>query len=542
MRAPRPAWTGDGRAVSGLSISMTDFNSLGLAPSLLDALTAKGFTTPTPIQAKAIPPALAGRDVLGLAQTGTGKTAAFALPTLQRLAAAGRKPAPKSARVLVLTPTRELASQVAETFEEFGAPLKLSTTVVYGGVGYTPQAKAMQRGVDVLVATPGRLLDLMNQGDANLGSVEVAILDEADRMLDMGFIHDVKKVVAKLPKERQTLFFSATMPDSVAGLAASLLKDHVRVEVTPPASTVDRIQQSVMHMSQQDKPRALIALLQDPDWTRTIVFSRTKHGANRIAEKLEKAGISAAAIHGNKSQSARERALEGFRTGTVRALIATDIAARGIDVEGVSHVVNYDLPEVPEAYVHRIGRTARAGRDGVAVAFCAPDEKPLLKDIEKAIRRSVPQAATPELAELPPGMGPESDVRPPRPPQGRGRGGQRSDRQPRNGQASPAPTRNAQPAARDGQVQQQSRGPKPSSKPAQPQARSQAQPQGRPQAQGQPRAQQDNQAKRGPAPARSTGAAGQPRREERPRADRSADGRESWGAGEVPAFMRKAAR
>ena len=371
------------------------FSELGLRTELQQALTDSGYTSPTPIQSQAIPHLLAGRDLLGIAQTGTGKTAAFALPILQRLAAAAAKRLPGETRTLILTPTRELAIQIGDSFKRYGAHLGLRHTVIFGGVGQNPQVEAMRRGVDILVATPGRLLDLMNQGHVRLSHLETFVLDEADRMLDMGFIHDVRKIVAALPKQRQTLLFSATMPGEIADLAARLLKEPVRVEVTPQATTVERIEQRVLFAPVADKRRVLVDLLRDPAMIRTIAFTRTKHGANRVAEHLDKAGIAAAAIHGNKSQNARQAALAAFRSGKLRVLVATDIAARGIDIDGVSHVVNFDLPNEPETYVHRIGRTARAGKDGRAISLCAPDERGFLKDIEKLIRRKIDGAEAP---------------------------------------------------------------------------------------------------------------------------------------------------
>ena len=428
---------------------MTDFTTLGLADTLLQAVAAAGYTTPTPIQAQAIPRLLEGRDLLGLAQTGTGKTAAFALPILQKITGERRRAAGRSARVLVLTPTRELASQIADSFKTLAGPLPLRHALIFGGVGQVPQMKAMSSGVDVLVATPGRLLDLMNQGAVDLRSVEVFVLDEADRMLDMGFIRDVRKIVAKVPAQRQTLLFSATMPDEIADLAGSLLTDPVRVEVTPQATTVERIDQRVLFVDAGAKRSLLVDRLGDASVARAIVFTRTKHGANRVCEHLEKAGIVAEAIHGNKSQSARERALDGFRAGRVRALVATDIAARGIDVEGVTHVINFDMPVEPESYVHRIGRTARAGRDGVAWSFCSADELPMLRAIEKTIRKAVPvEADHPHhAAEVARRHGSASPGRPlagPRPqprPQGRPGGPSAPPRQ-----AQPSPHREAQPS------------------------------------------------------------------------------------------------
>ena len=363
------------------------FSSLSLIEPLLRALNAENYQTPTPIQAQAIPPLLAGRDLLGVAQTGTGKTAAFALPILQRLSEANPPPAGRGPRALVLTPTRELAIQIGESFRVYGRNLRLRHTVVFGGVGQKPQVDALARGVDILVATPGRLLDLMTQGHVRYDRLSVFVLDEADRMLDMGFIRDVKRVVAVLPKQRQTLLFSATMPGEIAHLAGALLKDPVKVEVTPTATTVERIDQRVFFVDGGNKRALLAEVLKDPSISRAIVFSRTKHGANRIAQELERCAVATDVIHSNKSQSARQRALEGFRAGRVRVLVATDIAARGIDIDGITHVINFDLPEVAESYVHRIGRTARAGADGTALSFCDHEERPLLKNIEKLTRR-----------------------------------------------------------------------------------------------------------------------------------------------------------
>jgi ATP-dependent RNA helicase RhlE len=402
------------------------FADLPLAPVLLKALAEKGYDTPTPIQQQAIPPISEGDDLVAIAQTGTGKTAAFALPTLQWLYEnpLPGKPKKKPIRCLVLSPTRELASQIGDGFRAYGKGTGLTCEVIFGGVNQNPQVRMLKTGVDILVATPGRLLDLMGQGHLSFDDVEVFVLDEADRMLDMGFIHDVKRVMERLPEDRQTLLFSATMPDDITKLAQRYLVDPVRVEVTPPATTVEKISQSVFHVDKVNKRRLLVHLLSDPDIESALVFSRTKHGANRIAETLDREGIPAAAIHGNKSQGARERALKGFKDGKLRVLVATDIAARGIDIEGISHVIQADLPEVADQYVHRIGRTARAGRDGVAMAFCAPEEKPLLKQIEKTIRMSIdvvddhpfPSSGVP----APPG---ERERRPPR-GQGGGRGGQ----------------------------------------------------------------------------------------------------------------------
>ncbi|WP_300304523.1 DEAD/DEAH box helicase [Ferrovibrio sp.] len=369
---------------------MTSFTDLGLDQALLNALIAGKYTQPTPIQAQAIPPVLAGRDLLGIAQTGTGKTAAFALPILHRLAAGNRRPAPKTCRALILSPTRELASQIADKFRAYGREMKLSVVTVFGGVGMNPQVQALARGVDVLVATPGRLIDHMQQGNLRLDAVETVVLDEADQMLDLGFVHAIKRISQALPKQRQSLFFSATMPQSIGQLAAGFLKDPVRVEVTPAATTVERIDQQVIFVEAERKRALLAEIMADPAITRALVFTRTKHGADRVARHLTGGGVPASAIHGNKSQSQRERALADFKAGRVRVLVATDIAARGIDVTGVSHVLNFELPNVPESYVHRIGRTARAGKDGMAISLCAQDERAYLRDIEKVTRQRIP--------------------------------------------------------------------------------------------------------------------------------------------------------
>ena len=366
------------------------FSELKLIEPLKQALVEAGYTHPTPIQQEAIPTLLKGIDLLGCAQTGTGKTAAFALPILHRLVEANKKASPRHARVLVLTPTRELAIQVHESFATYGKNLKLKYAVVYGGVGQSPQVRAISQGVDVLVATPGRLLDLIEQGFIKLSELEVFVLDEADRMLDMGFIHDIKKILKFLPSKRHNLFFSATMPPVIEKLANSILVNPTRVEVTPVSSTAELITQSVMFVDRENKRPLLNHILSDKAFTRVIVFSRTKHGANKISEFLEKNGIPSEAIHGNKSQSARQRALENFRSGQIRVLIATDIAARGIDIDEISHVINYDLPNESESYVHRIGRTARAGASGIAISFCDAEEKAFLKDIEKLIGKSIP--------------------------------------------------------------------------------------------------------------------------------------------------------
>ena len=363
------------------------FNSLGLSGPLLKALEVEGYEHPTPIQLKAIPPLLAGRDTLGIAQTGTGKTAAFALPILQLLADRPVRTSPGKCRALILSPTRELAAQIGESLVAYGRFLKLVTATVYGGMPINRQISTLKRGVDILVATPGRLVDLLDRRAVTLSDVEIFVLDEVDRMLDLGFIHAIRRISGQLPKSRQNLFFSATLPKEIAGLADALLKDPVRMEVTPAATTADRIEQHVIHVDGGTKLRLLTSLLAERQMLRTLVFTRTKRGADKVARGLTAAGIEAGAIHGNKSQPQRERALAGFRNGATRVLVATDIAARGLDIPGVSHVVNYDLPEVAEAYVHRIGRTARAGASGTAIAFCDGEQQPLLRDIERVIGR-----------------------------------------------------------------------------------------------------------------------------------------------------------
>ncbi len=367
-----------------------NFRDLGLTAPILKALTQAGYTDPTPIQRKAIPPALAGRDVLGCAQTGTGKTCAFATPILQRLS--GRSPKPRVIRALILTPTRELAIQIQDSFVAYGRNLSLRSAVIFGGVGQQPQVDAINRGLDILVATPGRLLDLHGQGLLDLSHIEIFVLDEADRMLDMGFIHDVKRILKLLPGKKQTLFFSATMPPEVMGLVNGLLHDYQRVAVDPVSSPVEVIKQSLYYVDKANKTKLLAHLMEERRITSALVFSRTKHGANRIAQDLQKRGISAAAIHGNKSQTARVQALSDFKAGRVRVLAATDIAARGIDIDQLPFVFNYNLPDVPETYVHRIGRTGRAGHEGEAISFCQFDEKDELKAIEKLLGRPIPVA------------------------------------------------------------------------------------------------------------------------------------------------------
>ncbi len=369
---------------------MTSFNDFGLAEPILRALAEEKYVTPTPIQAQTIPLALQSRDVIGIAQTGTGKTAAFALPILNHLYTKRQRPEKKACRVLVLSPTRELSGQISESFRAYGRHIRpLEIALAIGGVPINRQVRSLARGVEVLVATPGRLLDLVNQRALRLDHVEVLVLDEADRMLDMGFIHDIKRVVAMLPKARQTLFFSATMPPEITRLADQMLRDPARVAVTPQASTAERVAQRVILTDKASKPALLAEILKSEPVDRVLVFTRTKHGADKVVRTLNKAGLAAEAIHGNKSQNQRERVLSAFRDGKLRTLIATDIAARGIDVDGVSHVINYDLPNIPESYVHRIGRTARAGRDGVAISFCDHEERAYLRDIERLIRMAI---------------------------------------------------------------------------------------------------------------------------------------------------------
>src|SRR5689334_10185886 len=371
------------------------FHTLGLSKPLLDALAAKDYSQATPIQLQAIPTVLTGRDLLGIAQTGTGKTAAFMLPSLDRLAAERNIPKPGQIRMLVLAPTRELASQIAASAEAYGKFMRLSVGVIFGGVPNSKSVRTVARGLDVLVATPGRLLDLIDQRALSLRELEILVLDEADQMLDLGFIHALKRIVALVPPKRQTLFFSATMLKAIKELADTYLTNPAEVSVTPVAKTADRVTQRVVMVNQAEKTALLTMFLRSEDTERVLVFSRTKHGADKIVRMLEAAGLAANAIHGNKSQAQRERALGLFRSGEVPVLIATDIAARGIDIPGVSHVINYDLPEVPEQYVHRIGRTARAGAEGQAAAFCSPDERGLLRDIERLTRQKIDTAPLP---------------------------------------------------------------------------------------------------------------------------------------------------
>ena len=371
---------------------LNSFAAFGLTEPITRAIAQENYLVPTPIQSQTVPVAMRGRDVIGIAQTGTGKTAAFALPILHRLSTDRRRAQPKHCRVLVLAPTRELSAQILDGFNTYGRHLRVGATLAIGGVSIAPQMRALAPGIDVLVATPGRLLDLVQSRALRLDAVEILVLDEADRMLDMGFIHDIRKIVAKLPAARQTLFFSATMPQAIADLAGDMLRDPVRVAVTPVATTAERIDQRIVHLDRAAKPAALAELLRGEPIDRALVFTRTKHGADKVVRGLAKAGIAAQAIHGNKSQPQRERVLAAFRAGRIKTLIATDIAARGIDVDGISHVVNYDLPNIPESYVHRIGRTARAGAAGTAISFCAGDEVAHLRAIEKLIRTAIPAA------------------------------------------------------------------------------------------------------------------------------------------------------
>jgi len=384
-------------------VTHSTFADLGVAEPLLRALAAENYTQPTPIQTRAIPALLAGRDLLGIAQTGTGKTAAFGLPLLQRLSTPHVPPKPREARALILAPTRELAVQIEQSLRTYGRFLNLRMAVVLGGVSQNSQVHALKNGVDILVATPGRLLDLVQQKHVRLDTVLTFIVDEADRMLDMGFIRDVRKIVAHLPKQRQSMLFSATMPDDVVKLVGDMLKAPERIEVTPQSKTADRIEQKLYHVPAMQKRQLLSELLKDLAMNRVIVFTRTKHGANKVAEHLSRTGVSSDAIHGNKSQNARQRALEAFRNGKVRVLVATDIAARGIDIDDISHVVNFELPNEPESYVHRIGRTARAGGEGIAISFCDPSERGYLRDIERVARTKI-DAVAHDLPPLPEGQ------------------------------------------------------------------------------------------------------------------------------------------
>jgi ATP-dependent RNA helicase RhlE len=367
------------------------FEQLKLIPPILKALAKENYTQPTPIQEQAIPPVLAGRDLFGCAQTGTGKTAAFLLPIIQLLSAQQGRPSGKRViRSLILTPTRELAIQISDNFKSYGRFSNLRSAVILGGVSQKAQEQALEQGMDILIATPGRLIDLMNQGFADLRHVQILVLDEADRMLDMGFIHDMRRIIAKLPAKRQTLFFSATMPPEITSLVDSLLTNPMKIEITPVSSTAERIKQTLYFVDKPNKLPLLIDLLQDKSIESALVFTRTKHGADRLVKGLTKATITAQAIHGDKSQNARQAALNNFKQGVTRMLVATDIAARGIDIEELSHVINYNLPNIPETYVHRIGRTGRAGLSGIAISFCEYEEIPYLKDIEKLIKQKIP--------------------------------------------------------------------------------------------------------------------------------------------------------
>ena len=397
---------------------MNSFNAFGLAEPILAALAEEQYVTPTPIQAQSIPILLAGRDLIGVAQTGTGKTAAFALPILHRLVLSRRPLEKKTCRILVLTPTRELSGQILASFRAYGRHVPMQATLAIGGVSMGAQVRALAGGVDVLVATPGRLIDLVRSNALRLGRVETFVLDEADRMLDMGFVHDVRAIVAKLPHQRQTLLFSATMPQEIVQLAAEMLANPATVAVTPSASTVPRVAQSVIHADQQSKARLLADILRSDKINRALIFTRTKRGADRVVRDLVKRGFPAAAIHGNKSQNQRERVLAAFRDGRVRTLIATDIAARGLDIDGVTHVINYDVPNVPESYVHRIGRTARAGAAGTAISLCSVDEVPFLRAIERLTRTSIPTMAGTDSPQTPQAPRPPK-IQQPRQPNGR---------------------------------------------------------------------------------------------------------------------------
>lgn len=424
---------------------LSTFSDLGLNAALLKTLHAEGYASPTPIQAQAIPGVLAGRDLLGIAQTGTGKTAAFALPILHRLADNPRPAQRAGVRVLILSPTRELATQIAQSFKTYGRNLDLTVALVFGGVPHRPQARALSRGADILVATPGRLIQHMDEGNVVLSGTEILVLDEADQMLDMGFIRPIRQIVSKLSMRRQSLFFSATMPKEIGALAGELLRDPLKVAVTPVAKTADRVKQSVIHVEPKRKQSILVELFADPAMRRTVVFTRTKRGADRVARHLESAGIEVAAIHGNKSQGQREAALGAFRKGRIRGLVATDIAARGIDIDDITHVVNFDLPEVPESYVHRIGRTARAGAEGIAISLCGTEERALLRDIERLTKQTIPSVD--RRSHVPADEGDLDDARPParhrRPmhagaPAGAGPGGAPKKKRPHRGQGGGA--------------------------------------------------------------------------------------------------------
>jgi ATP-dependent RNA helicase RhlE len=388
------------------------FSDLGLLPELLRAVADKGYDVPTPIQVQAIPAVLSGRDVLAGAQTGTGKTAGFVLPILQRLVADAAHGSSRAPRALVLTPTRELAAQVAQSSRDYGKHLRLHTFQVFGGVSINPQISNLRSGCDVLVATPGRLLDLAQQRAVDLSKIQVLVLDEADRMLDMGFINDIRKIIRLLPQKRQNLLFSATYSDEIRSLAERLLHDPLSIQVAPRNAPIELVEQRAYRVPQEQKRHLLVHLIQEGQWHQVLIFTRTKHGANRLTQQLEGAGINAAAIHGNKSQAARVKALDMFKRGQVTALVATEVAARGLDIKELPQVVNYELPNVPEDYVHRIGRTGRAGSAGEAVSLVSPDEASLLRDIERVLKRSIPVVATPEFKILPPAPAPGRGPRP----------------------------------------------------------------------------------------------------------------------------------
>lgn len=427
---------------------MTKFLDLGLHKQLMKAIDAQGYDTPTPIQAQAIPHLLKGKDLLGIAQTGTGKTAAFALPTLSFVLASGQTRQPKLPSVLVLAPTRELAAQIGDSFRDYSKFMDCVTHVVFGGVKINRQIRDLQKGCHILVATPGRLLDLMGQGAVSLDHVNVLILDEADQMLDMGFINDIRKIVGKVPTKRQTLLFSATMPKAISELASQYLDDPIKVSVAPESTTAERVNQGVYHVATGQKPKLLTDLLSDADMNRALVFTRTKHGAEKVVRGLKREGVEAGSIHGNKSQSQRLRALAAFKDGTCPVLVATDIAARGIDVDGVSHVINYEMPNVAEQYVHRIGRTARAGREGRAISFVDGDELYYLREVEKTVRQSIPMLDLPEGSDVTLLETPDPSLRP-RKPKGPSRGG---------GQGRPRNKTNGQQRANTGGPRKRNRG------------------------------------------------------------------------------------
>lgn len=416
------------------------FQNLDLSAPILKALQEEGYNDPTPIQSQAIPVALKGTDILGCAQTGTGKTAAFAIPILERLAKTPGDPNNKKIRSLIVTPTRELAIQIEESFQSYGRHMDLESAVIFGGVNQKSQVRKLNRGVDILIATPGRLLDLMNQKYITLKDVEIFVLDEADRMLDMGFIHDVKKLLVALPKKKQTLFFSATMPAEIVKLSRSILHDPVKVEVTPESTTVEAIQQAVYLVDKGNKKNILLDVLKDEAITSVLVFTRTKHGANKVVKILQEEGIESAAIHGNKSQTARQHALENFKTGEVRVLVATDIAARGIDVDDLQYVINYEIPNISETYVHRIGRTGRAGANGTALSFCDASEKGYLKDIQKLIGKKIPVIEEHDYPmkefDLPP-----AESKKPRPPRNKSHSGNKKPRSSNNRPSNKSNTR-----------------------------------------------------------------------------------------------------